>query len=147
MGEQGLADSVKVVAFDFTDENVAEVKAGNLYALIGQDPFGQSYDSIMFLYNQLVTGQPPGDEYFIPTSADVATIANIDEAVAAQASGSPGLSGSGSGDSGSSDDGAASGAGDLPPGLRGVRFRLMGRRRRTRRLRSSRFRTTRSSIR
>ena len=73
----GKASTVKVIGFDFTAENVAQIKAGNMYAAIGQDPYGQSYDTIVWLYNALVDKQKPSPDYFIPTAALVGTRANI----------------------------------------------------------------------
>ena len=73
----GRTSTVKVIGFDFTAENVAQIKAGNMYAAIGQDPYGQSYDTIVWLYNALVDKQKPSPDYFIPTAAVVGTQANI----------------------------------------------------------------------
>jgi ABC-type sugar transport system substrate-binding protein len=83
--------SIKMIAFDFTTENALAIKKGCLTAAIGQDPFGQSYDSIMYLYNWLVAHKKPSAKYFIPTSAVVGTKANIDKVLVAQSSGSPGI--------------------------------------------------------
>jgi ABC-type sugar transport system substrate-binding protein len=63
---------------------VAQIKAGNMYAAIGQDPYGQSYDTIVWLYNALVDKQKPSREYFIPTAAVVGTQANITTVSAAK---------------------------------------------------------------
>ena len=73
----GKTSTIKVIGFDFTAENVAQIKAGNMYAAIGQDPYGQSYDTIVWLYNALVDKQKPSPDYFIPTAAVVGTQANI----------------------------------------------------------------------
>jgi ribose transport system substrate-binding protein len=73
----GRTSTVKVIGFDFTAENVAQIKAGNMYAAIGQDPYGQSYNTIVWLYNALVDRQKPSPEYFIPTPTVVGTQANI----------------------------------------------------------------------
>ncbi len=73
----GKTSTVKVIGFDFTAENVDQIKAGNMYAAIGQDPYGQSYDTIVWLYNALVDKQKPSHDYFIPTAAVVGTQANI----------------------------------------------------------------------
>jgi ribose transport system substrate-binding protein len=73
----GKTSTVKVIGFDFTAENVAQVKAGNMYAAIGQDPYGQSYDTIAWLYNALVDKQKPSPDYFIPTASVIGTQANI----------------------------------------------------------------------
>jgi ribose transport system substrate-binding protein len=80
----GRASTVKVIGFDFTAENVAQIKAGNMYAAIGQDPFGQSYDTIVWLYNALVDKRKPSPDYFIPTAAVVGTRANITTVSAAK---------------------------------------------------------------
>jgi ribose transport system substrate-binding protein len=73
----GKTLTVKVIGFDFTAENVAQIKTGNMYAAIGQDPFGQSYDTIVWLYNALADRRKPSPDYFIPTAAVVGTQANI----------------------------------------------------------------------
>jgi ABC-type sugar transport system substrate-binding protein len=73
----GKTSTVKVIGFDFTAENVDQIKAGNMYAAIGQDPYGQSYDTIVWLYNALVDKRKPSPDYFIPTAAVVGTRANI----------------------------------------------------------------------
>jgi len=73
----GRTSTVKVIGFDLTAENVAQIKAGNMYAAIGQDPFGQSYDTAVWLYNALVDKQKPSPDYFIPTVSPVGTQANI----------------------------------------------------------------------
>jgi ABC-type sugar transport system substrate-binding protein len=83
--------SIKMVAFDFTTENAVAIKKGCLTAAIGQDPFGQSYDSIMYLYNWVVAHKKPSSKYFIPTMAVVGTQANIDKVLVAQSTGSPGI--------------------------------------------------------
>ncbi|MEN3360204.1 MAG: ribose transport system substrate-binding protein [Mycobacteriales bacterium] len=80
----GKTSTVKVIGFDFTPENVDQIKAGNMYAAIGQDPYGQSYDTIVWLYNALVDRQKPSPDYFIPTAAVVGTRANITKVSAAK---------------------------------------------------------------
>jgi ribose transport system substrate-binding protein len=79
VGQAGKADRVKVVGFDFTNENVKQIKDGNMYASIGQDPFGQSYDTVVWLYNAIITGNKPTPQYFVPTKAVVGTHDNINE--------------------------------------------------------------------
>jgi ABC-type sugar transport system substrate-binding protein len=80
----GMTSTVKVIGFDFTAENVAQIEAGNMYAAIGQDPYGQSYDTIVWLYNALVDKQKPSPDYFIPTADVVGTQANITTVSAAK---------------------------------------------------------------
>jgi ABC-type sugar transport system substrate-binding protein len=70
--------TVKVIGFDFTAENVVQIKAGSMYASIDQDPYGQSFDSLVWLYNAVVTHQKPSPDYFIPTNAVVGTQDTID---------------------------------------------------------------------
>ena len=73
----GRTSTVKVIGFDFTAENVDQIKGGNMYAAIDQDPYGQSFDTIVWLYNALVDKRKPSPDYFIPTAALVGTRANI----------------------------------------------------------------------
>jgi len=79
-------NTVKFIGFDFTTENAAAIRTGCFTAAISQDPFGQAYDSVMYMYNYLVTGKRPAT-YFIPTKMSIATKANINQEMAAQASG------------------------------------------------------------
>ncbi|MDF2613396.1 MAG: sugar transporter substrate-binding protein [Clostridia bacterium] len=75
--EMGLTDQVKVVCFDFVDETIDYVRKGAIAATIGQDPFGQGFDPVVYAYNQLVTGEKPGEENMW-TRLDVVTPDNVD---------------------------------------------------------------------
>ncbi|MDW7675607.1 MAG: ABC transporter substrate-binding protein, partial [Bacillota bacterium] len=69
---------VGVVAYDHIPENIEYVRSGEIVAAIAQDPFGQGFDSVVYLYNYLVAGQePPAD--FIPVKLDVLTPDNVNE--------------------------------------------------------------------
>jgi ABC-type sugar transport system substrate-binding protein len=57
--EEGLTDQVTVLSFDFVPETVELIKQGAIKATIGQDLWGQGHDSIIILYNFLVTGELP----------------------------------------------------------------------------------------
>lgn len=57
--EKGLAGKVKIVCFDYDHEVLALIRRGIIYAAIGQDPFGQGHDPIIYMYNYLVTGEKP----------------------------------------------------------------------------------------
>jgi methyl-accepting chemotaxis protein/ABC-type sugar transport system substrate-binding protein len=47
----------------FYGKEIAEyIQKGIVYAAISHDPFGQGHDSIIYLYNMLVTGQKPENE-------------------------------------------------------------------------------------
>ena len=83
VAKAGKSDQVKVIGFDFTDEAVKAVREGKMYATIGQDPFGEGYETAIMLYNALVTGQKPA-EYFLPVKADVMTKDNVDAILATQ---------------------------------------------------------------
>ncbi len=78
--ELGLTDQVKLVCFDFVDETIQYVRTGVITATIGQDPFGQGYDPIVYAYNQLVTGEKPPQEKMW-TRLDVVTEENVDDII------------------------------------------------------------------
>ncbi|MGC4891239.1 sugar ABC transporter substrate-binding protein [Micromonospora sp. DT227] len=52
-------DSVKVIGYDITAENIEAIKNGSMYGVIGQDAFGQGYNVAIQLYNAAVTGDKP----------------------------------------------------------------------------------------
>jgi len=59
----GKAGSVKVVCHDMVDATMHAVAAGHITCTLGQDPYAQSYNAIMYLYNYLAAGQrPPRDK-------------------------------------------------------------------------------------
>jgi ribose transport system substrate-binding protein len=78
---------VKVVGFDLVPQNVTQIEKGYMYGTVTQDPFGQSYDTMVWLYNYLVTGKKPSSSYILPTQDMVVTKSNLASAVAAQTSG------------------------------------------------------------
>ena len=49
--ESGMAGKVKYVCFDFMDEIVDALYDGIVNATIGQDPYGQGADPVIFAYN------------------------------------------------------------------------------------------------
>lgn len=57
--EMGLIGKVKIVCYDYDDEIIKLIRKGIVYAAIGQDPFGQGHDPIIYMYNYLVTGEKP----------------------------------------------------------------------------------------
>ncbi|MCW2975321.1 MAG: ABC-type sugar transport system periplasmic component-like protein [Actinomycetia bacterium] len=79
------AKHIKVVSADLTVGGVAQMKKGKQTVLIGQDPFGESYDTAMLLYNAVVTGKNPG--FYQPVKDSVMTRKNLDALMKAQASG------------------------------------------------------------
>ncbi|WP_433046813.1 sugar ABC transporter substrate-binding protein [Dactylosporangium sp. CS-033363] len=55
----GKQDTIKVIGFDITTENIDAIKNGSMYGVIGQDAFGQGYNVAIQLYNAAVTGKNP----------------------------------------------------------------------------------------
>jgi methyl-accepting chemotaxis protein/ribose transport system substrate-binding protein len=78
--ELNLIGKVKVICFDFNKEIFELIKEGIIYAAIGQDPFGQGHDPIVYLYNYLVTNKKPESE-IIWTRTDVVDIHNVDDLI------------------------------------------------------------------
>lgn len=52
-----MAGKVKYVCFDFMDEIVDALYDGIVNASIGQDPYGQGANPVIFAYNAVVTGR------------------------------------------------------------------------------------------
>lgn len=61
--DAGLTGQVIVVGFDHTPEIFDFIKKGIIAAAIGQDPFGQGHDPIVWMYNNLVTGTNLPNEF------------------------------------------------------------------------------------
>lgn len=59
--ELGRVGKVKLICFDYDDEIIELIKKGIVYAAMGQDPFGQGHDPIIYMYNYLVANQIPED--------------------------------------------------------------------------------------
>lgn len=72
----GLTGKVGVVCYDHIPENIAYARTGEIVAAIAQDPFGQGFDSCVYLYNYLVAKQKPASD-FIPVKLDVMTHDNV----------------------------------------------------------------------
>lgn len=75
--ETGLKGKTKIVCFDHNKEIFEAIRDGIIYASIGQDPFGQGHDPIIYLYNYLVAGQKPPRDH-IPTRFDIVDRNNVD---------------------------------------------------------------------
>lgn len=74
----GKQETVKVIGFDLSEENLAAIKDGSMYAAIGQDAFGQGYNVAIELYNSIVTGEKPA-EVLQPAESAFVTAENLDE--------------------------------------------------------------------
>lgn len=72
-----LTGKVGVVCYDHIPENIAYVKSGEVIGAIDQDPFGVGFDTPVYLFNYLVTGdKPKKDIAVIPT---MLTPSNVNE--------------------------------------------------------------------
>ena len=79
------AKKIKVLSADFTLGGVEQMKKGKQALLLGQDPYGEAYDTAILLYNAVVSGKDPG--FYQPVKNSVMTPDAIDALMAAQASG------------------------------------------------------------
>lgn len=88
-GISGAAQAIKdlnlvgktiIVCFDFNKEVFEFIKEGIIYAAIGQDPFGQGHDPIIYLYNYLVTNEKLESDV-IWTRTDVVDRHNVDDLI------------------------------------------------------------------
>ncbi|HEX9062014.1 MAG TPA: substrate-binding domain-containing protein, partial [Clostridia bacterium] len=68
--ELNMVGKTRIVCFDFDKEYFGLIEEGIIYAAIGQDPFGQGHDPVIYLYNYLVTNEKPESEV-IWTRTDV----------------------------------------------------------------------------
>lgn len=76
----GALGRVKLVGFDHTPSIFEYIKKGAILAAVGQDAFGQGHDSIVYLYNYLVTGEPLPSE-LLTCRATVIDGNNVDNVV------------------------------------------------------------------
>lgn len=66
----------RIVLYDFMRSNLENIKKGTVTAAIGQDPFRQGHDPIIYLYNYVVSRQlPPSDNMW--TRIDVVDAVNV----------------------------------------------------------------------
>jgi hypothetical protein len=79
------AKHIKIVSADFTQGGVEQMRKGKQAILIGQDPFGEAYDTAILLYNAIVTGTAP--DFHQPVKNSIMTPDNIDALMKAQADG------------------------------------------------------------
>lgn len=76
--EMGLTEQVSIVCFDYMKEVIDGIYDGSIKATIGQDPYGQGANPVIFAYNEKITGKA---EYTgkVWTKMDVVTKENIEE--------------------------------------------------------------------
>jgi len=76
--DMGFTGKTFIVCFDYNKEIYEYIRKGIIAAAIGQDPFGQGHDPIIYLYNMLVTGKKPEEE-IIWTRLEVVDKNNVDD--------------------------------------------------------------------
>lgn len=74
--EMGRAGRTKIVLYDFMRDILEYIQKGVVTCAIGQDPFRQGHDPVIYLYNYIVKRQtPPSDHMW--TRIDVVDIDNV----------------------------------------------------------------------
>lgn len=74
---------VKLVVFDHNDEIFRYIKKGIIAAAIGQDPFGQGHDPIVWMYNMIMDGVSIPSE-IMKCRANVVDKGNVDSMIETQ---------------------------------------------------------------
>lgn len=75
--EAGAKGKTKVVVYDYMPETLQALKDGYFTATIGQDPFRQGHDPVIYLYNKIVANDNPPSE-FLYTRIEVIDEDNVD---------------------------------------------------------------------
>ncbi|MBA3019511.1 substrate-binding domain-containing protein [Propionicimonas sp.] len=81
------AAKIKVISSDLTSGTRKQIEAGKQYAAVEQDPFGSTYDSSIWLYNAVITGNGPEGGFNQPVKNLIVTKANLEEALRMQTEG------------------------------------------------------------
>ena len=76
LAECNLTGKVKVVLYDFMKEILEAISKGLVTAAIGQDPFRQGHDPIIYRYNNAMTGELPPEKNMW-TKIDVGDKSNV----------------------------------------------------------------------
>ena len=74
----GLKGKVKIVCFDFVQSTIGYIRNGVISNSIGQDPFGQGYNPVIYLFNLLMNGNKPDSEKMW-SRMDVVNSKNVDD--------------------------------------------------------------------
>lgn len=75
--ELNFVGKVKIYCFDYDNEIIELIKKGIVNTAMGQDPFGQGHDPIIYLYNYLVANEVPNDITY--TRTEVMDIRSVSE--------------------------------------------------------------------
>ncbi|MCR4648424.1 MAG: substrate-binding domain-containing protein [Lachnospiraceae bacterium] len=73
--DSGKSGRTTLVCYDHNQEIFSYIKSGYITAAIGQDAFGQGHDPIIWLYNNIVTGEKLNE--FIPCRLSVVDKSNV----------------------------------------------------------------------
>lgn len=79
--DTGNEGKVISVGFDHNEEIFSYIKRGIIAGAIGQDPFGQGHDPVIWMYNHLVTGEPLPTTH-MPCRLSVVDKSNVDNLIA-----------------------------------------------------------------
>jgi ribose transport system substrate-binding protein len=74
----GKEGSIKVIGYDFTQENIAAIRGGSMYGATGQDEFGQGYNVAITLFNAIVS-HPKPEKVLQPAVSLFMTKENVDK--------------------------------------------------------------------
>ncbi|MCR5421403.1 MAG: substrate-binding domain-containing protein [Lachnospiraceae bacterium] len=76
LADYNLTGKVKVVLYDFMQEILEAISKGSVTAAIGQDPFRQGHDPIIYLFNNAMNGELPPEKNMW-TRIDVVDKSNV----------------------------------------------------------------------
>lgn len=76
--DAGMGSKIKIICFDFIESTINYIKKGVISNSIGQDPFGQGYSPLIYLYNYIVSGQKPSNDKMW-TRMDVVNSENVND--------------------------------------------------------------------
>lgn len=65
--ELGYSNKVKIVTHDLSSETMQHVKEGTITATISQDGYGQGYETVIHLFNYIVSGWKPSSPRILTT--------------------------------------------------------------------------------
>lgn len=75
--QSGLVGKVKIVAFDASDDEIADLKDGIIQALIVQNPYQMGYEGVVQVLNALA--KKPAPQKFIDSGVTVVTLQNMND--------------------------------------------------------------------
>jgi methyl-accepting chemotaxis protein/ribose transport system substrate-binding protein len=75
--EMHRVGKVQIFCFDYDKEIIELIKKGIVHTAMGQDPFGQGHDPIIYLYNYLVANEIPEDITY--TRTEVIDLRSVSE--------------------------------------------------------------------